>query len=204
MTTTTATPVPHDPRPATAGDLEGVAATLAAAFLDDPVMAWCYPQPRRRGAILPALFRRLAEAYLPHGGIQTAPGHEAAAIWIPMPAEVDDGSLATDLERISGEDAGRLFALLEILEAHHPGHAAHRYLMAIGTRPASQGTGIGSRMLAAVLDACDADGTPAYLEATTPRNRRLYERHGFAVTDLLTLPGGPEIACMWRPPRAGS
>jgi len=42
---------------------------------------------------------------------------------------------------------------------------------------------------------------PAYLEATSPRNRALYERHGFKVTEEFTLgPGSPPLWRMWRPP----
>jgi hypothetical protein len=46
-----------------------------------------------------------------------------------------------------------------------------------------------------------AEGTPAYLEASSARNRALYERHGFEVTEELSLPkGGPPIWLMWREP----
>lgn len=57
-------------------------------------------------------------------------------------------------------------------------------------------------MLAAVLPRCDATGTPAYLEATSQGNRRLYQRHGFAVAGEITLPRGPALWPMWREPGA--
>ncbi|MDP9345553.1 MAG: GNAT family N-acetyltransferase, partial [Actinomycetota bacterium] len=45
-------------------------------------------------------------------------------------------------------------------------------------------------------------GLPAYLEASSPRNRALYERHGFSVTEELKLPrNGPPLWLMWRDPR---
>jgi hypothetical protein len=34
--------------------------------------------------------------------------------------------------------------------------------------------------MAPVLARCDREGMRAYLDATSQRNRRLYERHGFA------------------------
>ena len=44
---------------------------------------------------------------------------------------------------------------------------------------------------------------PAYLEASTPRNRALYLRHGFVVLDEMRLPGGgPPLWRMWREPVA--
>ena len=52
-----------------------------------------------------------------------------------------------------------------------------------------------------VLERCDAEGTPAYLETDTERNVQLYERHGFEVTEEFDLPGGgPPVWLMWRPP----
>ena len=42
---------------------------------------------------------------------------------------------------------------------------------------------------------------PAYHEATTPRNRALYERHGYVTLGEFTLPdGGPPLWRMWREP----
>jgi hypothetical protein len=39
------------------------------------------------------------------------------------------------------------------------------------------------------------------LEASSDRNRILYERHGFEVTDTFVLPiAGPPIREMWREP----
>jgi len=51
-----------------------------------------------------------------------------------------------------------------------------------------------------MLQACDRDGVPAHLEASTDRNRALYERHGFTLTEIFDMPGrgGPPIREMWR------
>ncbi len=38
-------------------------------------------------------------------------------------------------------------------------------------------------------------GMPAYHEATSPRNRGLYERHGYVTQGEFTLPDGPTL---WR------
>ena len=76
----------------------------------------------------------------------------------------------------------------------------HHYLMLLGVVPARQGTGVGSALLRAVLDIADAAGEPAYLEATTPQNRALYERHGFEVTRESPRRGLPAPWAMWRDP----
>ncbi len=42
---------------------------------------------------------------------------------------------------------------------------------------------------------------PAYLEATSPRSRALYERHGFEVTaELRATADSPPMWAMWREP----
>ena len=42
---------------------------------------------------------------------------------------------------------------------------------------------------------------PAYHEASSPRNRALYERHGYVTQGEFTLPDGPPLWPMWRDPR---
>jgi hypothetical protein len=52
-----------------------------------------------------------------------------------------------------------------------------------------------------VLEQCDQSGLHAYLEASSERNRVLYERQGFELTGTFNLPlGGPPIREMLRDP----
>lgn len=64
-----------------------------------------------------------------------------------------------------------------------------------------RGQGIGSALLRSVLERCDLEGVPAYLEATCVRNSDLYARHGFTVRGEVVLPDGPPLFPMWREPR---
>jgi hypothetical protein len=53
-----------------------------------------------------------------------------------------------------------------------------------------------------MIDRCDREGTPAFLESSSPQNEALYARHGFVVTGRISLPDGcPPITAMWREPR---
>jgi ribosomal protein S18 acetylase RimI-like enzyme len=90
--------------------------------------------------------------------------------------------------------------VVELFGAAHP-HEPAWYLQFLGVDPAYQGRGLGSALLRDVLDAADESGQAAYLEASSDRNRALYERHGFAHLGDLTLPDGPTAYAMWRDPR---
>jgi GNAT superfamily N-acetyltransferase len=186
-------------RPATAEDLPHLAQTLAAAFLDDPVLTWCYPDPALRSEILPRFFAVIGEVTLADGGIYTTDDVVAGAVWVHPGVDTEGDRLVSRLEEISAEYAPRLLQLLELIDGVHPSET-HHYLFVLGTRPRWQSRGIGSALMAPVLEICDQDGTPAYLEASSERNKRLYLRHGFEVTQELRLPEGPPLWCMWRAP----
>jgi len=172
------------------GDLTGAAGVLAAAFQDDPVFAWCIPDATRRAAVLPTFFRIVANAIAVHDDIHVAGGIDGAAMWLPPGAgPIDD--LEAPFAELLGDDAERTFELVGLLEDHHP-HAPHHYLWFLGVAPSAQGQGIGGALLQ------DGLTGPAYLEATSKDNRRLYERHGFEVVDELTTSGSPTIWAMWR------
>ena len=86
------------------------------------------------------------------------------------------------------------------MEARHPA-TPHWYLPMVGVEPARQGRGLGSALIRPVLERCDRTGVPAYLEATTPRSRALYERLGFRVTATIREGGCPPLWCMLREPQ---
>jgi len=80
---------------------------------------------------------------------------------------------------------------------------AYYLLQFIGVEPAGQGRGIGSALLAHTLERCDREGARAYLDATSPDNKRLYERHGFQAGEPYALAGGPPLWPMAREPNGG-
>jgi GNAT superfamily N-acetyltransferase len=90
--------------------------------------------------------------------------------------------------------------LFAILDKHHP-HEPHDYLPIVGTRPQQQGRGVGTALLAPVLERCDREQRPAHLEATSARNRTVYTRRGFRVPGKIRLPDGPSLWAMWRTPQ---
>ncbi|HYD09329.1 MAG TPA: GNAT family N-acetyltransferase, partial [Acidimicrobiales bacterium] len=98
-----------------------------------------------------------------------------------------------------GERWPRMFEVMGLLQSTHP-HEPVWYLNLLGVRAYAQGRGVGSSLLRAVLDRADEAGEPAYLEATSEANRRLYERHGFECTAELRVSDCPPLYAMWRRP----
>ncbi|HET6951275.1 MAG TPA: GNAT family N-acetyltransferase [Acidimicrobiales bacterium] len=191
-------------RPATADDLPTLAYVLGSALHDDPVWSWTAPDPRRRRAHLGPLTELLAASVQRGGGNHLNESGTGAAVWAPPGAGLprhDDGRFAAALAAATGADAGRTARLLELLDANHPTGVPHYYLMLHGVIPERQGHGIGSSLLRATLERADRERQPAYLQATSRRSRRLYERHGFVTIGELTTPGCPPIHAMWRAPR---
>jgi ribosomal protein S18 acetylase RimI-like enzyme len=130
----------------------------------------------------------------------------AAALWTPP--ERWRTTLREDLQLARGMLAPRLLGRLPLVlhglrqaERHHPRTPPHWYLAILGTDPAAQGRGLGSRVLAPVLERCDEDAVGAYLESSKESNISFYARHGFRVTRTLDLPRGPRLWAMWRDPR---
>jgi GNAT superfamily N-acetyltransferase len=186
-------------RRATEEDVPDLAQTLAAAFFHDPAFAWVYPAAARRSEILPRWFEIVIGGILPYQEIMTTDAIVAGAIWIPPGAEVDE-RVWTALGEVSEEYAPRLAQFVELLEERYPDDP-HHYLFAIGTRQEWQGQGFGSALMRPVLEVCDRDAIPAYLEATSEHNKRLYLRNGFEVVGEIPLPDGPSLWPMWREPK---
>ena len=94
----------------------------------------------------------------------------------------------------------RSLAIDHYLNAKHP-KDPHYYLFAIGVRPGNQGKGIGKSLMRPVLDRCDAEGMPAYLESSSLENVPIYRSMGFEVTgDLQVRADAPVLYGMWRAP----
>jgi GNAT superfamily N-acetyltransferase len=195
-------------RTAGEGDRELIVRLLDEAFQDDPVSGWVFPGAEDRRAKHPGLMAAFTDIVLAAGRIDVTEDGSACALWLSMPADEghddhgaeDEGpaqvreAVDPDNERI--ERIGRLTAAI------HPTGRAHAYLWMIGVAPGRQGEGLGTALIETVLDRCDREGLPAYLEASSARSRKLYERLGFEPAGpVLDLPDGPSMWPMWREPR---
>ena len=194
-------------RKASSADITPLAEALARAFFDDPVMSFIRPRERGRLRRIRVLFElQLRRVHLPHEECYTTADLAAGALWAPpdrwrMPVAAVLHSLPRVVPLL-----GRRFPValraINAVERVHP-RAPHWYLAVLGTEPAQQGQGIGTALLQPVLERCDREGLPAYLESSKESNLAFYGRHGFEVTGKIALPaGGPPVWPMWREPRS--
>jgi ribosomal protein S18 acetylase RimI-like enzyme len=196
-------------RRATSGDVDAMAAQLAQTFFDDPVTSHIFRRPARREAGLRAYFRTQMRAdYLPFGGCYTTEGCVGSAIWAPAGKPLLTGlrGILTMLPVLPyvATNLPTTLRLLALVESMHP-HEPHWYLASLGVAVGRQGLGVGSALMRPVLEHCDTEGIPCYLESSKERNVPFYRRHGFEVVAEVPLPGdGPPIWTMWRDPEPAS
>ncbi len=188
-------------------DAEALGAMFARAFDDDPIWAWlCRSRMRRFTRLAAPFFATEARQYLRKSSAWTVPGCAAGALWAPP------GTWRTNVGDLArwAPSAARLFGVrlpvslqaLDAVDKLHP-REPHWYLALLGTDPDRQGSGLGSAVLAPVLRRCDDEGIPAYLESSKEANVGFYERHGFAVTEVMHMGNGsgPPMWLMWREPQ---
>jgi GNAT superfamily N-acetyltransferase len=176
---------------------------IAEAFFDLPPSRWLAPDPATRRAIFPAYFRLYVEHALDRGLVHTTPHRDAVALWLPAGrgAPGPHSDYRARLAVISGCLAARFEAFDAALEARHPAAVPHQQLAILAVRPGQQGHGTGTALLAARHAALDAEGIPAFLQASSPDSRRLYLRHGYIdYGPRIELPGGQALDPMWRQP----
>jgi GNAT superfamily N-acetyltransferase len=196
-----------DAHPAADEERPQVVTALCRAFFDDRVYRWLVPDDAQRRRSAAMFYARFVEACWPHGQVYAAGAGAGAAVWVPPGAhlvgEHEAEAFTRDLLESAGDDAcsARMAQVFGLLDEHHPSDP-HWYLAFMGVDPSAQGRGIGSALLTAVLPLADRDGMPAYLEASCPENRRLYERHGFELMRELAVSDSPAIYAMWRAPTA--
>jgi GNAT superfamily N-acetyltransferase len=191
-----------DLRQATKEDVHRLKAVLAEAFYEDPVIGWLMPDATKRRARLRRFFGiELRHMALPRGRVWTTNDLTGVALVMP-PGAWRVPPHATLLEGSAfGVHLGRAARLGATMEWRHAREVRkpHYYVRDVGVLPEAQGKGLGSALMRPMLDLCDREGLPAYLEASSERSAALYERLGFRLTDELRVAGSPLLRLMLRP-----
>ena len=181
-------------------------AVLARAFHHDPAWSWVLPDPRRRAALLPWLFRMGFE--ITEADVWTTQGAvRGAARWLPPgrpPLRLGAALLAFVSTPLRLREAtSRFLAYGRAVESMRARAAPgpHWYLAGIGVDPPEQRKGIGSALLAPGLEGAARERLPCVLLTNAERNIAFYRRHGFEVVlEEEAPPGAPQAWAMVRKP----
>lgn len=180
---------------------ERVYDALTLAFVNDPANRWMFPEPARYLRHFPAFAQALGGAALSERTAFVDPDYSAVALWLAPGVHSDEDALAKLIEEgVAPEKSADLAVVIDEMTRLHP-KEPHWYLPFIGVDPARQGNGLGGALLQPILEQCDRDRLPAYLESTTPRNRPLYRRNGFEAVGEIKVGTCPPIVPMLRRPR---
>ena len=151
------------------------------------------------------MFELYVEPYLPHGETYLTDDRSGAAVWLPPAAQLLDA-----------EQEQAFAERWRTSPAPPPPAASSWPRSSPSTTPTSRSTTssscprsppckVGASGRHSCARCCSVpieENMPAYHEATTLRNRALYERHGYVNQGDFTLPdGGPTLWRMWREPR---
>ncbi|MDF3066003.1 MAG: family N-acetyltransferase [Polyangiaceae bacterium] len=182
---------------------------LSRAFADDPFYDWLLPPaPRREAAsrgffqlLLRHLSDQLSETYttsdLTGSALWLAPGKHQLSWWqqlrlIPsFTAAVGLGGIPRGLRIIAHMDA------LHTSVTTGP----HYTLSLLGVEPSAQRRGLGHRLVQPILERCDQERLPAYVDTAKAHNVAFYERLGFELRLVSEHSEFPTFWCLTRAPR---
>lgn len=174
---------------------------LSEAFADDPVLNWIADKP----GFVQMMFEMIVPVYLERGIYYRSVADDGAALWtapgITADFPVNPRNIVRFVTRAGLGSLLRLSKMDKTIQRVHPSEP-HYYLFAIGVGPAAGQTGVGSQLMARMLEQCDAERTPAYLENSRAQNLAFYEKHGFEVMREIQFDEtAPVVWQMWRKPQ---
>lgn len=176
--------------------------TLVLGFSADPVARWASPDAATYMSRRHEFFDAFGGAAFDHGTAFVADDGAALATWLPPGVEPDGAVMAAIMdEQTPAHRQGEMDALFEQMERFHP-KEPHWYLPLIAADPAWQGRGLGTALMEAATARIDADGRPAWLESSNPRNIAFYQRFGFEIVGEIRTETSPVLTPMLRPGRA--
>lgn len=182
-------------------DAPRVLDTLTLAFASDPPNRWLFPDAHDYVRNFPKFVQGLGGAAFANGTAFMTSDCSGAILWLAPNVGPDEEALSRLIkEDVAPDKQADLAAAIDEMGRYHP-QEPHWYLPFIGVDPARQGAGIGAALLRPILARCDEASLPAYLESSNPRNRPLYQRHGFEVLGEIKAGSCPPVTPMFRKPR---
>jgi ribosomal protein S18 acetylase RimI-like enzyme len=183
---------------------------ISRAFLDYNLMLYAAPNARRRAPGVTSVYAAFLSDAFRYGEVFAPPEVVGVCCWLP-PGRTTFSFLRqvrAGMLTVPWWFGLRGFRILtaydEVAHTLHHRHASmpHHYLSAIGVEPEHQGKGIGGALMRPMLERADSERLPCYLETHSETNVRLYQKHGFEISERADVPGHPlPVWGMLRRPR---
>lgn len=190
-------------RQAAPSEMDGVAELLSLAFLEDPINRWIFPDEARRRQVHPEFLGAFAGFAFDYGEVYVTEDFTGAILWLPGGGEEPeaDDVLIARFAALNEDELTRFGALMDVMAARSPTEPEFLHAQLVGVLPKHQRSGIGGALVRHRLETLDAEGTPAYLEASSATSTRLYQRLGFQpFGEPFAAEGAPSMWPMWRDP----
>jgi ribosomal protein S18 acetylase RimI-like enzyme len=170
---------------------------LGRAFFSDPLFDYIYPDLEERKNYIAYGHEFVCRYGHRFGEVWAMSDLSACSIWLPPGATdftpereaqiVMPSSTIPDTKQGKAR-ANNFYAMIDKAQRRLLPDP-HWYLVMIGVEPERQGQGIGSALIAPMLDRIDQSQLPCYLETVNQKTFPFYKRHGFAIVDEDDIPG---------------
>ncbi|MFP4416313.1 MAG: GNAT family N-acetyltransferase [Chitinispirillaceae bacterium] len=171
---------------------------LADAFKHDPVWLKLFEGQKKFDEKFRAFFEIPVRYCMKYGEVYaTSENLEGIAAWIPghladMPLWriIVSGAIGPGL-RMGKRPSKKINPSFELLQKDRKKHMNGRpyiYLQIVGVATRYQRQGYGGKLIRALLQKCEREKLPIYLETETEENVKMYNRYGFKVLQEIVLP----------------
>jgi GNAT superfamily N-acetyltransferase len=191
--------------PVTEIDIAAAGLTLAAAFQDDPLQAYVFPDAEERARRSPVQFSTFLRQSVLFGEAYATKDMTGVAAWMVPGQEATfeqaKQSGFTQLPDLMGRDAFERFGrVLDYLSnAHRDGIPDNYwYLTIIGVLPEAQGRGSARALLMPIVARAEAARLPIFLDTAQPKVKPFYEKLGFRPMTETTDPDSGLVFWTYR------
>lgn len=186
-------------RDVSSSDKAAVNAILTVAFAQCPLLRWLYPNLERYMENIPEFVKHYCGEFYNYGsGVYYPSSRRGAVTWLPADVPQEKDSLMSFLYRsVTSSQRDEVVALFDKFAEFHP-KEPYSYLTMVGVDPMQWGRGAATTMMKYFGEKCDSARTQSYLEATSEKAVRVYQRLGWKVLDVVQVGSCPPMYPMIR------
>ena len=173
-----------------------VKAVLKLGFSSDALLRWVFPDANSFLINFDLWMGEFSKKSFENNIVFSEENFYGTSLWHPPGFKFDESVLYPTFESIPEDRLENALKFFEEFSEYHPDDAW--YLAFIAVDPSKQGLGIGSFLLKEALRMIDEKKERAYLEASSLRNKSLYERHGFECIGAVQVGDSPTAYPMIR------